>query len=68
MRGLSKRLQAHGSILDLVDPLITTQALMATVKVGMWKRNGTPVEGPVRLYDTNYRKKNDLLMLQVRAP
>jgi hypothetical protein len=42
---LSRRLQTHGSVLDLVDPVLTTQAMLATTEIGMWKRNGVPIEG-----------------------
>jgi hypothetical protein len=47
LKSISRRLQTHGSILELVDPLLSTQAMLATTKIGMWKRNGAPVEGQV---------------------
>jgi hypothetical protein len=44
--------------------------MLATTKIGMWKRNGAPVEGQFYIYNSPhlgpYQKKHDLLFLQVR--
>ncbi len=65
---LSRRIQTQGSILDIVDPILTSQAMLASTKIGMWKRNGAPVEGQQYIYHSPhlgvYQKKNSLLLMQ----
>ena len=45
--------------------------MLASTKIGLWKRNGAPVEGQQYIYHSpllgSYQKKNDLLLMQVSA-
>ena len=72
MTSLSRRIHNYGSIIDVIDPLFSTQAMLATTKAGMWRRNGAAVEGQMYIYHSPhlgpYQKRNDLLMMQVRLP
>lgn len=64
-------LQLRGCHLELIEPVLTTLAMLATSKMGMWRRNGSPVEGQLYIYHNPslgaYSKSKDLLMLQVAA-
>lgn len=65
---LPARLQSHGDVYHMVDPVITTVATISSIGAGMWRLNGTPAAGQAFIYHHFHLcpslKRHDLLMLQ----
>lgn len=41
----------HGSVIDIINPVLTVLTVLAQIKNGMWRRNGMYGDGPFFLYN-----------------
>lgn len=67
---LKARLENLGDLLLLINPTVTAVSTIASISVGLWKRNGISALAQAHIYHNAHlfpgSKRHDLFLLQVR--